>query len=93
MMENKTIPEGVSAVPVMTPEEIEQYRNFAVTASLIPCKWMIDTGLPAHGNCRYNLAECDFPESPIWRGLTPEKPFRWKSRLCNLRNCKFFEPQ
>ncbi len=77
----------------MTPEEIEHLRNIAVTATTIPCKWMIDTGIPAQGNCRCNLVECDYNESPIFRGLKPEKPFRWKSRLYNSRNCKFFLPK
>jgi hypothetical protein len=59
---------------------------------MIPCQWVIDTGIPAQGNCHCNLVECDHPESPIRRGLNPEKPFRWKARLCNLNNCRFFQP-
>ena len=86
------IPEGISAIPVATPEEIDELIGFAVTALPEPCKWMIDTGIPARGNCRCNLAECNHPESSIYRGLNPEKPFRRKSRLCNPHNCRFFEP-
>ena len=89
---NKDIPDGASAVPVISPEEIEQLRNFAVTAAAVLCKWMLDTGIPAPGNCRCNLVECGYFESPIYRGLNPDKPFRWKSRLCNPHNCRFFEP-
>ena len=95
MNENKNaqkIPDGASAVPVIPPEEIERLRNLAVTAATILCKWMIDTGVPAPGKCNCNLSECDYTESPIYRGLSPEKPFRWKSRLCNPHNCRFFEP-
>ena len=91
MNENKKIPDGASAVPVISPEEIERLRNLAVTAATILCKWMIDTGVPALGKCRCNLVECDNPESPIWRGLNPDKPFRWKSRLCHPGKCRFFE--
>ena len=88
---NPKIPDGASAVPVMSPEEIERLRNLAVMAATVLCKWMIDTGVPALGKCHCNLVECDYSESPIYRGLTPEKPFRWKSRLCNPHHCRFFE--
>jgi hypothetical protein len=86
------IPEGASAIPVATPEEIDELIGLAYTALPEPCKWMIDTGIPARGNCRCNLAECNHSESSIYRGLRPEKPFRRKSRLCNPANCRFFEP-
>jgi hypothetical protein len=92
MINDQRIPDGASAVAVIPPEEIERLRNLAVTAATIFCKWMIDTGVPAPGSCRCNLAECKHSESPIYRGLNPEKPFRWKSRLCNPYNCRFFEP-
>jgi len=86
------IPDGASAVPVIPPDEIERLRHLAVTATVIPCQWMIDTGVPAPGNCRCNLVECNHPDSPIYRGLNPDKPFRWKSRLCKPHKCRFFEP-
>jgi len=89
---DQEIPEGASAVPVATLEEIDELVGIAVTAIPVPCKWMIDTGVPALGKCRCNLVECDNPESSIYRGLRPEKPFRRKSRLCNPLNCRFFEP-
>jgi len=92
MNDRQKIPDGASAVPVIPPEEIERLRNLAVTATMIPCQWMIDIGVPAPGNCRCNLVECNQAESPIYRGLNPAKPFRWKSRLCNPRNCRLFEP-
>jgi len=88
MNESQKIPDGVSAVPVISPEEIERLRSLAKTRR---CKWSIDTGVAAPGKCRCNLVECDNPESPIWRGLNPDKPFRWKSRLCHPRKCRFFE--
>lgn len=54
------------------------------------CRWMIDTGIDAGGACSCRLVECDRPESPLYRGLNPDKPFRWKSRHCNPNNCRFF---
>jgi hypothetical protein len=90
MNKPQTIPDGVSAIPAITPEEIERLRNLAVIKNTL-CKWSIDTGLRAPGRCRCHLVECDHPESPIWRGLSPDKPFRWKSTLCHPKKCRFFE--
>ena len=38
MYDQQNIPDGVSAVPVLSPEEIEQLRDSAVTAAMRPCK-------------------------------------------------------
>ena len=46
------------------------------------CKWMIDTGEPAPGECNSHYVECSHPDCPITKS---------KTRFCNPQNCKYFE--
>jgi hypothetical protein len=85
----QNIPAGETDIPILSQEEINYLRNLAVTAAGVRCRWMIDTKMNAN-HCRCHLAECNHPESPIYRNRTPT-PFRWKEILCNLNNCRFFE--
>ena len=50
------------------------------------CKYMHDTGIKAPGSCNCNYVQCQHPEL-VEQGIEP----KWKARLCNPNNCKFFE--